>query len=161
MTSKKVWAIGALLLMLLTAACSGTQNSPATATPLNPGLFPPAGTTGPDSHTPVITPLSDGAAGAVTLPAGSATAMPLGASTVAGSVAPLVSPTAGTSGGASPAANSCVTPTRWVAYTVQAGDTLATLATAHNTTVDQLTTSNCLTNADVIEVGQTIYIPAP
>ena len=144
-THKNTWIVGGLLLLLLTAACEPAQTP--TPTPLNPGLFPPPGTTGPNAHTPVITPLSDGAEGAVTLPAGSATAQP------------LVLPTAGLGGAATVAANTCVTPTGWVAYTVTAGDTLGTLATAHGITVAQLASSNCLTNADVIDVGQIIYVP--
>src|SRR5258708_2538054 len=136
-TYRKIWSALAFTIFVLVAAACGS-NVTMTPTPLNPGLFPPPGTTGPNAHTPVVTPLSDGAAGPVTLPAGSATAKPLDNSSLGTSaVQPLMSPTPGTSTGTTPAAasNSCVTPTGWVAYTVQVGDTLSTLATAHAITV--------------------------
>jgi LysM repeat protein len=145
-------AITALLLSLIVTGCATSQNSDNTPTPLNPALFPPPGTTGPNAHTPVITPVSDGAAGPVTLPAGSATAKPLTNAT-AQSTAPL--PGVGTA-----AANTCVPPAGWVAYTVKAGDTLSTLAATYAIPLTQLTAGNCLTNADVINVGQVIYVPA-
>lgn len=155
---RKIWAMGGLLLLLIATGCASAQNPDNTPTPLNPAMFPPPGTTGPDAHTPVITPLSDGAAGAVTLPAGSATAQPLTTtSPQSGAVQPLISPAPGN---ATVAGNTCTPPTGWVAYTVKAGDTLSTIAATYSIPVEQLTSSNCLTNADVISVGQVIYVPA-
>jgi len=109
-----------------------------------------------------VTPLSDGAAGPVTLPAGSATAKPLDNSSLGtAAVQPLMS----TDTKARPQEQLLRLPRILASRRllgclyVQAGDTLSTLATAHAITVAQLTTSNCLTNADVIDVGQVIYVP--
>jgi LysM repeat protein len=154
---RKNWAIGGLLLLLLATGCASAQNADNTPTPLNPALFPPPGTTGPNAHTPVITPLSDGAAGPVTLPAGSATAKPLTTTTSQSGAQVLVSPTPGS---VTTPAIACTPPAGWVSYTVQAGDTLSTLAATYAIPVAQLIAANCLTNADVITVGQTIYVPA-
>ena len=155
---RNLWAIGGLLLLLIASGCASAQFPDNTPTPLNPALFPPPGTTGPNAHTPVITPLSDGAAGPVTLPAGSATARPLTTTTVQSSAQALISPTPGT-GNATVAGNACTPPAGWTSYTVQAGDTLSTIAATYSIAVEQLTSSNCLTNADVISVGQVIYVP--
>lgn len=53
----------------------------------------------------------------------------------------------------------CTVRTDWFAYTVQAGDTLGTIATRSSTTVANLQAGNCLANANVIAVGQRIYTP--
>lgn len=53
----------------------------------------------------------------------------------------------------------CAQPTGWLPYTVVAGDTLGVLAISTFTSVAELATANCVTNPDLIYVGQTLYIP--
>ena len=54
----------------------------------------------------------------------------------------------------------CTTSTDWqVGYTVQAGDTLASIATRSNTTIEELASANCITDINVIPVGQTLLVP--
>ena len=52
-----------------------------------------------------------------------------------------------------------ITHTEWPAYTIQPGDTLATIAAWAGADVNTLATANCLANPDVISVGQTLYVP--
>lgn len=58
-----------------------------------------------------------------------------------------------------PPSNCDATPADWVAYTVQAGDTLFSIALRVASTVDQLSAANCLADANVLDVGQVIFIP--
>lgn len=44
-------------------------------------------------------------------------------------------------------------------YMVQPGDTLNAIATLYNTSVEAILTANNLTNPDVLEVGQVLYVP--
>ena len=46
-------------------------------------------------------------------------------------------------------------------YTVQAGDTLYTIALKYGLTVQELATANNITNVDSLSVGDTLTIPAP
>lgn len=58
------------------------------------------------------------------------------------------------------AAPNCSPRTDWTAtYTVVAGDTLASIASRSNTTIDQLTQGNCLVDANLISVGQVLRVP--
>lgn len=50
-------------------------------------------------------------------------------------------------------------PPGWVEYRVQPGDTLFSLARRAGITLDALMEANCLTNANLIVVGQTLYLP--
>ena len=54
---------------------------------------------------------------------------------------------------------SCSIPFGWQLYTIRANDTLATIAEQYNTTYDVLQNGNCLPNAELIYVGQQIYVP--
>ena len=54
---------------------------------------------------------------------------------------------------------SCVPNTTWPLYSVQQGDTLGTIAQRTGTTTDVLVSANCLTNPDVISVGQALRVP--
>lgn len=47
----------------------------------------------------------------------------------------------------------------WQPYIVQAGDTVGDLAIATNTALADLVVANCLTTPDIINVGQTLYLP--
>jgi hypothetical protein len=52
-----------------------------------------------------------------------------------------------------------VTPSNWISYTVESGDSLGLLAEQTSSTLDELATGNCLTNPDALFVGQVIYLP--
>jgi LysM repeat protein len=52
------------------------------------------------------------------------------------------------------------TPGGEVTYTVVSGDTLGAIARAHGTTVAAIVEANDLANADQIDVGQVLIIPA-
>jgi hypothetical protein len=58
-----------------------------------------------------------------------------------------------------PSSISCAPVTTWPIYTVQVGDTLGAIADATGVTVEQLVSANCLASADVIYVGQQLYVP--
>jgi nucleoid-associated protein YgaU len=53
----------------------------------------------------------------------------------------------------------CPIPAGWVAYVVQAGDSLFALANATGTTSDGIASANCLDDPDSVFVGQTLYLP--
>ncbi|MCC7446980.1 MAG: LysM peptidoglycan-binding domain-containing protein [Anaerolineae bacterium] len=67
--------------------------------------------------------------------------------------APAVQP------GAVNATGQCVVPNGWTAYTIQAGETLGTIAAAYNLTVDQLAAANCISNPNLVYEGQIIAVP--
>gem|GEM_PF-798225 len=75
---------------------------------------------------------------------------------------PAPQPTATTrpasSGNPAPVAN-CTPRTDWPVYTVQAGDTVGTIAQRTGTTAAQLATANCLSNPNLIAVGQQMRVP--
>ena len=60
----------------------------------------------------------------------------------------------------SPSAMACPPPVGWSAYSVQNGDTLFSLARAHNLTVGDVQVANCLQD-DLIRVGQILFLPLP
>ncbi|MCB0037821.1 MAG: LysM peptidoglycan-binding domain-containing protein, partial [Anaerolineales bacterium] len=93
---------------------------------------------------------SDGAAVAATTVASTEDATPVSAQPTAQATVTIL-PT--------PTAAPCTPHTDWPAYTVQAGDTLGTIAQAAGSSIAELTTGNCLDNPNLIEVGQTIYVP--
>lgn len=51
-------------------------------------------------------------------------------------------------------------PAGWQLYIVGTGDTLTELAAKHNTTVETVVKFNCLPQAAVLDIGQTLYLPA-
>jgi LysM repeat protein len=53
----------------------------------------------------------------------------------------------------------CVVPSGWVAYTIQAGETLAVIAQRYNLTAEQIAAANCLQNPDVIYEAQVLALP--
>ena len=57
--------------------------------------------------------------------------------------------------------SSCSLRTDLPTYQVTIGDSLLSIATRHNTTVEQLAEFNCLNNANLIQVGMTLYVPLP
>jgi len=68
-------------------------------------------------------------------------------------------PVAGGSAGVVSSGGQCIVPNGWAPYTIQAGETLATIASSYNLTVDQLSAANCLDNPDLIYAGQVIAVP--
>lgn len=68
-------------------------------------------------------------------------------------------PTQQSSGSSSGGNTTCTVRTDWPIYTVVAGDTLGTIAQRTGSTVNQLTTANCLANPNSISVGQQIRVP--
>lgn len=69
---------------------------------------------------------------------------------------PATNPTMVPSGAAN---GQCIVPNGWIAYTVQAGETLGTIAAAYNLTVEQLAAANCLQNPNLIYEGQILAVP--
>ena len=57
------------------------------------------------------------------------------------------------------AGGKCIVPSGWVAYAVQAGETLADIAQRYNLTVEQMAASNCLENPDLIYEAQVLAVP--
>lgn len=51
------------------------------------------------------------------------------------------------------------TPPPPLTYTVQAGDSLSAIAHAHDVPLDRLITANNIVNPDLLQVGQTLFIP--
>lgn len=47
----------------------------------------------------------------------------------------------------------------WVLYTVATGDTLSSIATRTGSTIDEIAQGNCLSDVNLIEVGQTLRVP--
>lgn len=58
-----------------------------------------------------------------------------------------------------PTQANCFPQTGWPVYTVVPGDTLSLIAQRIGSTVSQLATANCLTNPELIFVGQQLYVP--
>ncbi len=53
----------------------------------------------------------------------------------------------------------CTPQAGWALYTVAAGDTLGVIAAVTGSTIAQLTSANCLTNPELIYVGQQLRVP--
>lgn len=52
-------------------------------------------------------------------------------------------------------------PTSWVEYQVRPGDTLFTLAEQRRTSVAEIARVNCLQAEDILNISQSLYLPAP
>jgi LysM repeat protein len=72
------------------------------------------------------------------------------------SIPPTATPTATPT--TTPTATPCGPPPNWVAYVVQANDTLFSLATKTGTSVEQVKQANCLVD-DTLFIGQSLYLP--
>lgn len=53
----------------------------------------------------------------------------------------------------------CSRPAGWVVYLLQPGDTLATIAEAVDSTIQQLGRVNCIISPDTLLVGDVLYVP--
>lgn len=139
-----VGVFGALGMLILAAiACALTAAVPPTATPEPTETFVEqivvTPTPDPPTETPVVRTVVVTQSVVITQPVAVGAANP----------APLnivISP-------------NCQVRTDWLAYTVQAGDTVGGLAIRTNTSLNDLVIGNCLTNPDVINVGETLYLP--
>jgi LysM repeat protein len=52
-------------------------------------------------------------------------------------------------------------PANWKLYTVQSGDRAFRLAVTYGTTVDEIASVNCLSDATMLQVGQVLLLPMP
>ena len=55
--------------------------------------------------------------------------------------------------------DACTPQTTGVIYTVASGDTLSSIASRVNSTVNQLATANCLDDVNALVIGQQLYVP--
>lgn len=58
-----------------------------------------------------------------------------------------------------PTEASCTPITGWQSYVIQRGDTLSSIATKTNSTVDELIAANCIENPNRIIVGTSLFVP--
>jgi LysM repeat protein len=81
--------------------------------------------------------------------------------TVTATPSPSFTPSATTTPMISPSPTPCVVsaPGGWVAYHIQIGDTLSNLAARGGITLAELMTANCLTNPNLVVVGQQLHLP--
>jgi LysM repeat protein len=159
-------ATGCLLLALVLTACSLGSEAPTpqgTLPALVPsGAFPTAVAATPTTLVvPTLANQAPAASNVLPTADNSAVAGGSSGSTTGNTDITAVSDSAG--GGANTGSNTtgtCTPPAGWVTYTVQAGDTVSSLAAAYGIVTAELAAANCLANADVINVGQTVYVPA-
>jgi len=78
-----------------------------------------------------------------------------GAATATTSVKPSATPLIITT---APAPTTCPAPAGWVAYTIQPGDTIDSLAITHMVSAQQIATSNCLISMSIMP-GTYIFLP--
>ncbi len=55
--------------------------------------------------------------------------------------------------------SACSEPDDWTAYHVRSGDTLSRIASAAGVTVQAIMEANCLSSANLIHTGQTLFVP--
>lgn len=53
----------------------------------------------------------------------------------------------------------CIVRADWHGYSVAAGDTLSSLALRSGSTVAELMTANCLSDPNLVMIGQTLVVP--
>jgi LysM repeat protein len=89
------------------------------------------------------------------LPIAGPTVPPIGSTLATSTVPPatVASQVTGTPG-------ACVPRSDWTdTYTVQRGDTLSTIARRFNVSLQDMQQGNCITNPDLIRVGQELHVP--
>jgi LysM repeat protein len=99
--------------------------------------------TPPPTQTPIVITITQSFVSATPLP--TFTALPTATSITGGSSSTTV-PCLGA-------------PASWVAYIVQPGDTLGLLAQRTGATITQLASANCISNPNVLSLGQVIRLP--
>ncbi|MEZ4613908.1 MAG: LysM peptidoglycan-binding domain-containing protein [Caldilineaceae bacterium] len=72
---------------------------------------------------------------------------------------PTATPTPTTTSTLTPLPCVALLPAGWTSYQVQTGDTLSAIARRSGTNITTLGEVNCLANNNIINVGQTLYIP--
>lgn len=145
---------------LTVTAAKSTSTSAATYTTTPAGMLIQATTLAPtltSSATRVLPTASDTATlkpSATAIPATltptitiTATATSTATATITATLEPEGTPAA------------CSRPAGWVVYLVQPGDTLATIAEAVDSTVQQLGRVNCITSPANLLVGDVLYVP--
>lgn len=135
-----------------TGAGTPTAGNPAEAGTMVPTAPSDPSTPAPAESTPAI---------AVVTPDAQTTTVTIPGTTEA---TPTLDPNVQPSGVATQPPADPTTPTEnngTTTYTVKAGDSLFSIATAFNTTVEQLRTLNPTLQGDIIFVGQTLTVPAP
>ncbi|GAB4442102.1 MAG: hypothetical protein Kow00120_10900 [Anaerolineae bacterium] len=137
-------AVGVILTTLRQDEMAGGASATPTATPTATQT-----TTATPSATPTGTETSTPTPSVTASPAMTAT----GTSTPTGTPSPTRTPTATTP------ACAPYRPSGWVRYTIQSGDTLASLAARYGTTVAEIMQVNCLVDAGNILEGWVIYVP--
>ena len=167
---KKPFTLGLLLLVALLAlvGLAGCQREPSVRAPAGATAVAGQGITGAAGQS-TATPTTTG--GGLVAPAGGATVISL-LTPVPGGVA--VTPGVGTTGSVTPtlslptpvvvqpvATQTPVPPSgEHTLYTVQAGDTLYSIAVSYGVTVNQIVAANGLADPSTIVVGQVLKIPA-
>ncbi len=58
-----------------------------------------------------------------------------------------------------PNPNCATTPSGWIPYVIEQGDSLGLLAEQTDSTIQDIVNGNCMNNADSILVDTTIYLP--
>ena len=61
---------------------------------------------------------------------------------------------------APPSVTQCQLKTNWMSYTAQPNDTLSGIAARTGTDTQTLAQANCLTDMNMISVGQNLYVPS-
>lgn len=55
--------------------------------------------------------------------------------------------------------DTCTPINGWQTYIIQSGDTISSIASKTNSTIDELIAANCLTDPNRITVGETLFVP--
>jgi LysM repeat protein len=111
-----------------------------------------------------VTPTSTPPANIIAIPTAVSTqASALATATEAVTTTTIVAPTtttpAATAVATQPTTATCTIRSEWPTYVVQPGDTVFKISQLVGSTVDELATANCLTDARRIDVGQVLHVP--
>ncbi|GAB4569799.1 MAG: hypothetical protein Kow0077_02920 [Anaerolineae bacterium] len=152
-------ALAASLVLVLAIVFSGALRNlvPAQPQPTPTATLTPTPPVVTDTASPPATPTS------TTTPTETVTVTAALTETVTptatATATPTPTPSQGLIAGQSPTACQPQRPQGWIIYRVQPGDTLSGLAANGNTTVARLVQVNCLEAANLIVVGQQLFVP--
>lgn len=138
-----VLMVAALLVLVLARLMAPPIDGPAAATPAG-------GATASPGATAIASPRPSPSATASAGPSASAAPTPVVTEVPSPATPPPTAPPA------APLPSVVTTP-----YTVQAGDTLSTIASRFGTTVSVLVALNGITDPSLIRIGQVLRVPAP
>lgn len=133
-----------------TPTLTATQRPTLTNTPTHTSSPTP-------THTPTSTNTSVPTATATLTATSTPTPAPSSTPTPTLTRTPTTAPTSAPANTAT--AVVCVAPFGWLTYTVQPGNTLASIAEASGTTVTELRTANCLPASASVRIGDRLYVP--